>query len=96
MCLEKMSLVVKLALVAGLSMALMAAVMIFAILEISYEKARQTAELKARTALGVFEDSLAGYSDTVRSGQPMAGHLHGGDLGRGSVRLPTGHARPDQ
>jgi len=70
----KMSLVVKLALVAGLSMALMAAVMIFAILEISYEKARQTAELKARTALGVFEDSLAGYSDTVRSGQPMAGH----------------------
>ena len=34
----KMSLVVKLALVAGLSMALMAAVMIFAILEISVRK----------------------------------------------------------
>ena len=71
---RKMSLVVKLALVAGLSMALMSAVMVFAILEISYEKTRETADLQAETALRVFEDHLAGSSETLRSGQPMAGH----------------------
>jgi hypothetical protein len=64
---------VKLALVAGLSMALMATVMIFAILDLSHEKARMAAELQASTALRVFEDSLAGNSDTIRYGQPMAG-----------------------
>jgi methyl-accepting chemotaxis protein len=71
---RKMSLVVKLALVAGISMALMATVMIVAILEISYEKARHAAELQARTALRVFEEKLADNSEMVRYGQPTAGH----------------------
>jgi hypothetical protein len=57
---RNLSLVVKLTLVAGLSMALMATVMIFAILELSYEKARENAELQASTALRVFEEGLAG------------------------------------
>jgi methyl-accepting chemotaxis protein len=68
---RKLSLVVKLALVAGMSMALMATVMIFAILDLSHEKARHAAELQASTALRVFEDSLAGNSDTIRYGQPI-------------------------
>jgi hypothetical protein len=52
-------------------MALMATVMIFAILDLSHEKARHAAELQASTALRVFEDSLAGNSDTIRYGQPI-------------------------
>jgi methyl-accepting chemotaxis protein len=71
---RNLSLVVKLTLVAGLSMALMATVMIFAILELSYEKAREAAELQASTALRVFEEGLAGSSEAIRFGQPMDGH----------------------
>jgi hypothetical protein len=69
---RKMSLVVKLALVAGLIHGLMATVMIFAILDMSYEKARENAELQASTALLVFEDKLASNSDTISSGSPRA------------------------
>jgi type III secretory pathway component EscU len=69
---RNLSLVVKLTLVAGLSMALMATVMVFAILDLSYEKAREAAELQASTALRVFEEALRESSDTIRYGQPMA------------------------
>jgi methyl-accepting chemotaxis protein len=80
---RKMSLVLKLALVAGLSMGVMATVMIFAILDMSYEKARENAELQARTALLVFEDKLAGNSDTISSGQPT-GNQHTATLWDGA------------
>jgi methyl-accepting chemotaxis protein len=70
---RKMSLVVKLAIVAGLSMALMAGAMIFAMVESSREKAREVAELQARTALRVFEIDLADANDAVRFQRPPAG-----------------------
>jgi chemotaxis receptor (MCP) glutamine deamidase CheD len=84
------------ALVAGLSMALMATVMIFAILELSYEKAREAAELQASTALRVFEEGLAGNSEAIRFGQPMDGHYTATTLGRDPLRVFAGRPRPDQ
>jgi methyl-accepting chemotaxis protein len=85
---RKMSLVVKLALVTGLSMATMAAVMIFAILELSEQKALDAANLQARTALRVFEQSLAGNSDVVSYGPALAGHFTATTWDGSSFDLP--------
>ncbi|MDG4649235.1 methyl-accepting chemotaxis protein [Roseibacterium sp. SDUM158017] len=65
----------KLAILTGLSMTLMAGMMIFVINKVTYEKVRETALVQAQTALRVFADSLAGSSDGIELDGARPGHV---------------------
>ncbi len=73
--LRRIGLVPKLAVIAGLSMALMAGIMIVVISDATNEKARGAAKLRAETALRVFEDSLARENEAIATGAPRDGHV---------------------
>jgi methyl-accepting chemotaxis protein len=73
--LRRIGLVPKLAIITGLSMALMAGIMIFVISDVTYEKVRAGAHLRAETALRVFEDSLVRDNESISAGEPRPGHI---------------------
>jgi methyl-accepting chemotaxis protein len=70
-----MSLVPKLAILTGLSMSLMAGMMVVVILDVSYENVRRTAELQGHTALGVFEDYAVEGVDGISIGPTRSDHF---------------------
>jgi methyl-accepting chemotaxis protein len=83
---RRMSLALKLAILTGLSMVLMAAMIIIVVNNLTYEKVRLQAELQAGTALRVLEDSLLRTADGIetvraREGQVTAMRWDGEPLG---------------
>lgn len=85
---RNLGLVPKLAIVSGLSMLLMAAVIVLAILDVAAQKARTAADLQARTAIGVFEDALVRSNDALSRGTPGAERITATIWNDGPIDIP--------